>query len=172
MTDTQERKYSPSPRPFFDRPTLISRRDVTRHVWGDVVAGEVADYIYVSTNLIHCLVFQLPVGGRFTHSSEFRTVFGADEVLQVLSGTMVIANPETGEVHKISAGGRVTFGPGTWHHVFAHGAEPLRILEFLCPPPRCGDHRRVRAHPPIPRREPLRARRASPASHRTAEAGR
>jgi quercetin dioxygenase-like cupin family protein len=140
MTSSHDtkRQYAPSPRPSFDRPTAITRRDVTRHVWGDSMAGEVADFIYASTDKIHCLMFALPAGGKFTHSPEFRTVFGADELLHVLSGTMVIANPETGEVHKVRKGERVSFGPNTWHHVFAHGGEPLRILEFLCPPPSAG----------------------------------
>ncbi|MGH3729132.1 MAG: cupin domain-containing protein [Micromonosporaceae bacterium] len=138
LIEGTKRAYAPSPRPSFDRPTAITRRDVTRHIWGDGTAGEVADFIYASTDKIHCLMFALPTGGKFTHSPEFRTVFGADEMLYVLSGTMVIANPETGEVHKVRQGASVSFGPDTWHHVFAHGGEPLRILEFLCPPPSAG----------------------------------
>jgi quercetin dioxygenase-like cupin family protein len=132
------RPYSPSPRPTFDGPALISRTDVTRHIWGDPRAGEVADLIYASTERIHCLVFGLPVGGRFTHSPEFRTIFGADELLHVLSGTMVLADPETGEVQRVAAGQSVTFGPDTWHHAFAHGGEPLRVLELFAPPPSAG----------------------------------
>jgi quercetin dioxygenase-like cupin family protein len=130
--------YSPSPRPTYDRPTAITYRDVTRHIWGDPIAGEVADWIYASTDKIHCLVFGLPPGRDFRHSTEFRTVFGADEVLEVLSGTLVIANPETGEVLRAEAGERVAFGPNTWHHGFAHGTEPLRVLELYAPPPASG----------------------------------
>jgi quercetin dioxygenase-like cupin family protein len=130
--------YSPSPRPTYDRPTAIPYRDVTRHIWGDPIAGEVTDWIYASTDNIHCLVFGLAPGRDFRHSAEFRTVFGADEVLEVLSGTLVIANPETGEVLKAEAGERVTFGPDTWHHGFAHGPEPLRVLELYAPPPAKG----------------------------------
>jgi mannose-6-phosphate isomerase-like protein (cupin superfamily) len=130
--------YRPSPRPTFSGPAAIPYASVTRHVWGDPGSGEVADWIYASTDRIHMLVFGLPPGGRFMHSPEFRTVFGADEVIQVLSGTLVIANPETGEVHRVPRGGRVAFGPDTWHHAFAHGSEPLRALEFLAPPPSTG----------------------------------
>ncbi len=118
-------------------------------MWGDPEAGEVADLIYASTERIHCLVFALPVGGRFTHSPEFRTVFGADELLHVLSGTMVLANPETGEVARVAAGQSVTFGPDTWHHAFAHGHEPLRVLEMFAPPPSAGTtgaHARTRPY--------------------------
>jgi quercetin dioxygenase-like cupin family protein len=132
------RPYSPSPRPSFDGPALISAHTVTRHIWGDEQSGEVADWIYASTDLIHCLVFGLAPGGSFTHSHEYRTVFGADEVLTVLGGTLVLANPEVGELQKVETGLSVTFGAGTWHHAFAHGSEPLRVLEFLAPPPAVG----------------------------------
>jgi quercetin dioxygenase-like cupin family protein len=130
--------YAPSPRPTFDRPTCISYRDVTRHIWGDLTAGEVTDWIYASTDKIHCLVFGLAPGKEFRHSPEFRTVFGADELLEVLSGVLVLANPETGEVVRVPAGERVAFGPDTWHHGFAHGSEPLRVLELYAPPPSAG----------------------------------
>jgi quercetin dioxygenase-like cupin family protein len=133
-----QRPYSPSPRPNFEVPTAIYRRDVTRHIWGDDQAGEVADWIYASTARVHCLLFGLPPGGRFVHSPEFRTVFGADEVLQVISGTAMVANPETGEVYKVEQGEWFTFGANTWHHVFTHGTKALRVLEFLAPPPASG----------------------------------
>ena len=73
--------YSPSPRPTFDGPAAIPFQSVTRHLWGDPVSGEVADWIYVSSGLIHQLVFGLPPGGAFLHSENFRTVFAADELL-------------------------------------------------------------------------------------------
>ncbi|MEA2409827.1 MAG: hypothetical protein QOC77_388, partial [Thermoleophilaceae bacterium] len=53
-------------------------------------------------------------------------------------GTMVLADPETGEVQRVAAGQSVTFGPDTWHHAFAHGGEPLRVLELFAPPPSAG----------------------------------
>jgi quercetin dioxygenase-like cupin family protein len=130
--------YTPSPRPSFSVPTLIRRADATRHLWGDDESGVVADLIYASTGLIHALVFELPPGGVFRHSPSHRTVFGADEVLHVLSGTMVIANPETGEVLRVPRGGRVFFHKDTWHHAFAHDGEPLRVLELFAPPPAAG----------------------------------
>lgn len=130
--------YKPSPRPTFDRPAAITRREVTRHIWGDSEAGEVADWIYASTEKIHCLVFGLPAGGAFRHSEEFRTVFGADELLYVLEGTMLLSNPETGEIERIPAGSSAVFRQNTWHHAYAHGGEPLRVIEFFAPPPSAG----------------------------------
>ena len=101
--------YRPSPRPTFDGPALIPYAGVTRHIWGDPEAGEVADWIYASTERVHALVFGLAPGAWFRHSPEFRTIFGADELLYVLRGTMVIANPETGEVLRVPRGGTAFF---------------------------------------------------------------
>jgi quercetin dioxygenase-like cupin family protein len=98
----------------------------------------VADWIYVSSDKIHQLVFGLPAGGSFKHSDAYRTIFAADEVLYVLEGTMVLANPETGEVHRVARGEAAFFRRDTWHHAFAHGAEPLRVLELFAPPPAHG----------------------------------
>lgn len=127
-----------SPRPTFDRPALIRRRDVTRHVWGEPESGEVFDWIYASTEQVHALVFGVPPGGSFRHSDRFRTVFGADELLHVLEGTLVLCDPETGEVQRVPTGGEVAFRQDTWHHAFALGPEPLRVLELFAPPPAAG----------------------------------
>ena len=78
--------YTPSPRPTFPGPAHIPYEAATRHLWGDQVSGEVADWIYVSSDKIHHLVFGLPPGRGFRHSDAYRTVFAADEVLYVLEG--------------------------------------------------------------------------------------
>jgi mannose-6-phosphate isomerase-like protein (cupin superfamily) len=130
--------YRPSPRPTFDGPAAIPYASVTRHIWGDPEAGEVADWIYASTERVHALVFGLAPGAWFRHSPEFRTIFGADELLYVLRGTMMIANPETGEVLRVPRGGHAFFRADTWHHVHAHGNEELRVLELYAPPPATG----------------------------------
>jgi quercetin dioxygenase-like cupin family protein len=130
--------YKPSPRPTFTEPTHLRYTAITRHLWGDPDAGEVADWIYVSSDKIHQLVFGLAPGGAFRHSSEFRTLFGADLVYYVLSGMMVIANPQTGEVHRVQPGEAAFFRRDTWHHAFNYSDEPLRVLEFFAPPPSTG----------------------------------
>ncbi len=130
--------YKSSPRPVFKEPTVIPYASVTRHLWGDEEAGLVSDWIYVSSDQIHQLVFGLPPGGGFTHSDSFRTVFAADEVLHVLMGTMVIANPETGETRLVRTGEAVFFQRDTWHNAWAFGTEELRVLEFFAPPPSTG----------------------------------
>lgn len=130
--------YSPSPRPTFSGPAHIPYDTVTRHLWGDEVAGEVADWIYVSSDKIHQLVFGLLPGQAFRHSDEFRTIFAADEIFYVLSGTMVLCNPETGEVHRLLPGEAAFFRRDTWHHAFNYSREPLRVLELFAPPPSQG----------------------------------
>jgi quercetin dioxygenase-like cupin family protein len=130
--------YRPSPRPSFDAPTAIRGADAVRHTWGDEEAGFVEDWIYVSSQLIHAIVFGLPPGGAFRHSESFRTVFAADELLHVLQGTLVLANPETGEVVRAEPGESVFFRRDTWHHGFSYGEDPLRVLEFFAPPPATG----------------------------------
>ena len=130
--------YKSSPRPVFDQPTHIRYAEVTRHLWGDAATGFVDDWIYASTDKIHQLVFGLPGGGSFKHSEDFRTVFGADEVLYVLSGTYGSANPETGEVRVVKAGEAVFFRKDTWHHGFSLSSEPVKVLEYFAPPPSTG----------------------------------
>ncbi len=130
--------YKPSPRPTFAEPTHIPYATVTRHLWGDDEAGHVADWIYVSTDKIHQLLFGLPPGGAFRHSDSARTIFAADEVLYVLSGVMVLCNPQTGEVHPVHPGEAAFFRRDTWHHAFNHSQAPLRVLEYFAPPPSQG----------------------------------
>ena len=141
--------YRPSPRPSFDAPTAIRAADAVRHTWGDEEAGFVEDWIFVSSQRIHAIVFALPPGGAFRHSESFRTVFAADELLHVLQGTLVLANPETGEVVRAEPGESVFFRRDTWHHGFSYGDEPLRVLELFAPPPATGTsgaHARTRPY--------------------------
>lgn len=130
--------YAASPRPTFSGPAHIPYETVTRHLWGDQASGEVADWIYVSSEKIHQLLFGLPPGGAFRHSEDFRTIFAADEVFYVLSGVMVLANPETGEVQRVMPGEAAFFRRDTWHHAFNYSPEPLRVLEIFAPPPAKG----------------------------------
>src|SRR5262249_44926783 len=131
-------RYSPSPRPTYTEPTLIQHATVRRHIWGDRESGLVADWLYASTDRLHVLLFGLAPGKAFRHSPAYRTVFGADEVLVVLSGSMLAANPENGEMLLCQRGDSLCFRRDTWHHAFANGPEPLRVIEFFAPPPSTG----------------------------------
>jgi quercetin dioxygenase-like cupin family protein len=104
-------------------------------LWGDADSGEVADWIYVSNDKIHQIVFGLPANGFFRHSESYRTIFAADELYYVLQGELVLANPQAGEVVRACPGEAVFFRRDTWHHGFNNGTGPLRVLEFFAPPP-------------------------------------
>lgn len=130
--------YTPSPRPTFAGPAAIPFSSVSRYLWGDEEAGEVADWIYVSSDHIHQIVYGVNPGGSFRHSDQFRTIFAADIVYFVLSGAVALCNPATGEVQRLLPGESAIFRRDTWHHAFSVGSEPLRVLEFFAPPPSQG----------------------------------
>lgn len=129
--------YAPV-RPQFEGPTHIRAHDVPHQLWGDPVAGEVKDAVYVSNDKVHLLVFDMPSGGGFRHSKEFRTLFDTDEVYYVLSGTLAMNNPETGEVHRVAPGEGIFFRRDTWHYGFSLGEEAVRVVECIAPPPSTG----------------------------------
>jgi quercetin dioxygenase-like cupin family protein len=129
----------PSPRPAFAKPTAIRYDEATLHLWGDEEAGFVEDRIYVSSEQIHQLELSLPPGGRFQHSDANRTIFAADEFFYVLEGTLVLANPATGEVQRARAGEGIFFRRDTWHHGYNYDpSNRLRVLELFAPPPAQG----------------------------------
>jgi len=130
--------YTPSPRPSFDGPTHIPYSDVSRHLWGDEIAGVVIDWIYVSGEKIHQIMFELKPGEMFRHSEAHRTIFAADEIYYVLSGVLMISNPGTGEVHRVLPGEAAFFRRDTWHHALSAGDQPVRVLEYFAPPPSQG----------------------------------
>lgn len=127
-----------TPRPTYPTPTVVRRLGTAHHVWGDAGSGLVTDRVYVSTDTLHVLEFELAPGGGFRHSADNKTVFAADVAYCVLEGTLVIADPEHGEVRIAEAGEQVLFGRDTWHHGFNPGQAVTRVLEFFAPPPSRG----------------------------------
>ncbi len=130
--------YKPSPKPNFSKPTHIRYSSMDTYLWGDEETGKVKDWIYVSNKSLHQIIFGMEPGGFFKHSNQYRTIFGADELLYVLSGVLLICNPETGEIQKINKGESVFFSKDTWHHAFNFSNEYLQVLEFFSPPPITG----------------------------------
>ena len=130
--------YKPSPKPNFYKPTHIEYNKIETYMWGDEEAGKVQDWIYVSNESLHQIIFGMEPGGNFKHSDQYRTIFGADELLYVLSGILVINNPETGETHRVLPGESIFFQKDTWHHAFNYSDEYLQVLEFFSHPPITG----------------------------------
>ena len=130
--------YKPSPKPDFIKPTHIKYDSMETHMWGDEITGKVKDWIYVSNKSLHQIIFGMKARCNFKHSDQYRTIFGADELMYVLSGVLIINNPENGETHKINKGESVFFRKDTWHHAFNYSDEYLQVLEFFSPPPITG----------------------------------
>lgn len=131
MTIDRTRMVSPA-------PGVVGASSAVLKLWGDDRSGRVNDWIYVSNERIQLMVFSMPPGARFAHSEAARTAMAADELYYVLSGALVLANPETGEVHRLTRGEAASFGRDTWHHGFNPGTETLEVLEFFAPPPATG----------------------------------
>jgi mannose-6-phosphate isomerase-like protein (cupin superfamily) len=116
-----------------DAPIAIRRADAELKLWGDPVAGQVNDWIYVFGERLCELVFSMPPGARFTQSEVWKPIYGADELYYILQGTLVLGNPQTGEVVRAQAGDALRFRRDTWHHGFNAGDEELQVLEFFAP---------------------------------------
>ena len=157
--------YRPSPRPSFDAPTVIRARTRSSATPGATrrrASSRTGSTSRPSSSTRSSSACRRV--GAFRHSESFRTVFAADELLHVLQGTLVLANPETGEVVRAEPGESVFFRRDTWHHGFSYGDEPLRVLEFFAPPPATGTSGAYALTQPVPRAEHLRRRRGRSAS--------
>lgn len=126
----------PTPRPTYDHPTVIRHQDAVRHLWGDPGgSGQVSDQVYVSSSDLHVLQYTLTPRGRYVHSAANPTVFAADVAYVVLSGELILIDPEHGEVRPLTAGQVGFFRRDTWNHAVNPRHEPVRVLEFFAPPP-------------------------------------
>lgn len=138
QTHAPARPRRATPRPVYDAATVIAQEDAAAHLWGDPASGFVSDRVYLSTDVLHVLRYELGPGRRFVHSATNPTIFAADVTYIVLEGTLWAADPEHGEVQPVEAGQMLFFRRDTWHHVFNPSDDPVRVLEFFAPPPSRG----------------------------------
>ncbi|MCC6705571.1 MAG: cupin domain-containing protein [Thermomicrobiales bacterium] len=122
---------NPMPRPAFAGPSHVRAGAGVRYRWGDEISGEVSVEMLVWSDQLHCGLFSMPVGARFGHSDAYPTVTAADEVWITLAGSYIMSCPATGEVHRVHRDEGVLSRPGTWHHGYSVGDEPLLMIEFL-----------------------------------------
>ena len=54
--------YKPSPKPNFFKPTHIKYNSMDTYMWGDEEAGNVKDWIYVSNESLHQIIFGMEKG--------------------------------------------------------------------------------------------------------------
>ena len=71
--------YKPLLSQISHEPTHIVYKKMETYMWGDDEAGKVKDWIYVSNESLHQIIFGLEPGNNFKHSDQYRTIFGADE---------------------------------------------------------------------------------------------
>lgn len=128
----------PSPRTTFTVPTYISFANTLYRLWGDEQSGFVPDWIYVSGDKIHQMIFKLASGEGFRHSDAYRTYFAADVVYYILKGSLILINAETGEAQRAAQGETIFFRRDTWHHGLNDSIETLEVLEYVAPPPAQG----------------------------------
>ena len=68
--------------------------------------------------------------------------------------------PRPARSQRVETGEQVFFRRDTWHHAFAHGPEPLRVLELFAPPPAAGASGAYARQQPYLEDGALRRRRA------------
>ena len=127
-----------TPRIAYSEPTVVRAGTATPYRWGDDSSGFVEDEVLISSTALHSIIFTMPAGGSFVHSRENPTIFGADIVYVVLSGRLLLADPERAQLALAEAGDALFFRRDTWHDGFNRGAEPVRVLELFAPTPAVG----------------------------------
>ena len=127
-----------TPRLAYAAPTLVRAGHATPHRWGDEASGYVEDEVLISSPLLHSIIFTLPPRGRFLHSRDNPTIFRADIVYVILSGALVLVDPERGQVVQAHEGDALFFRRDTWHDGFNRRLEPVRVLELFAPTPAAG----------------------------------
>ena len=127
-----------TPRIAYSEPALIRAGTATPYRWGDQASGFVEDEVLISSTKLHSIIFTLQPGASFVHSRDNPTIFRADIVYVVLSGRLLLADPEHGHLTQADAGDAIFFRRDTWHDGFSRGAEPARVLELFAPTPATG----------------------------------
>ena len=62
--------YNHSPKPNYFKPTHIKYKLMETYLWGDAEAGNVKDWIYVSNESLHQIIFGMEPGANFKHSNQ------------------------------------------------------------------------------------------------------
>lgn len=117
-----------------DKAVHIPGQETTRVLWGDEISGKVHDSFFVMSSKIYQLIYGMAPGEVFRHSDQFPTLFSTDAVYFVLRGTLLLNNPETGEVHVVKPGEAAFLPRDNWNYGFSYATEPLSVLEYYIPP--------------------------------------
>lgn len=130
-------------------PRHLTGDSIRRVVVGDQQTGFFTDWVLADDEASFVNVFAVPPGAGRHLAPQHSYVSRSDQVLYVLDGEMVLADPTTGEVHRVTAGQATFLRPGTWHKLINLGEITLRGLEFVFPPQGTGQP--TPEAPPSPR---------------------
>jgi len=126
---------APDDRSDTPRGRLIRYSEARHYLWGDAVSGQVKDWYYASSPLIHMAMFSVPPGGMWRHSDTHKSYYGADECYLLLRGELTIHNPETGDVAVVRAGEGLHFREKTWHYGYNFTQQETIIICTFAPVP-------------------------------------
>jgi mannose-6-phosphate isomerase-like protein (cupin superfamily) len=129
---------STAPR-IFAGPELVRREQATQFLWGDAQAGFVSDAIYGRGERIAALVFTLRPGAHFGASATWKPIYDQHRFYYVVSGTLAIRDPESGEVAVARAGEAITWRGQRYHFGYNFGASETVVLDWYAPQERPPD---------------------------------
>ena len=134
MTDLPEQ--TPNAVRIFREPALVRRSEAARFLWGDEESHHVSDLIYGRGERISALIYHLRPGEQFRGSSVWKPIYDQHRVYYVVSGTLAISDPESGEIATAVAGEAISWRGARYHFGFNFGTEETFVLDWYAPPER------------------------------------
>jgi mannose-6-phosphate isomerase-like protein (cupin superfamily) len=118
---------------IFEGPTLVRRADAKRFLWGDETAHYVSDLIYGRGARVAALVYSLRPGAQFGASDTWKPLYDQHRFYFVVSGSLAIHDPESGEVAVAQAGEAITWRGTRYHYGYNFGTEETVVLDWYAP---------------------------------------
>jgi mannose-6-phosphate isomerase-like protein (cupin superfamily) len=123
----------------FREPVVVRRSDATRFLWGDEESHLVSDLVYGRGLQISSLIYHLRPGEYFRGSSTWKPLYDQHRVYYVVSGTLAIHDPESGEIATAVAGEAISWRGTRYHFGYNFGTEETFVLDWYAPPERAID---------------------------------
>jgi quercetin dioxygenase-like cupin family protein len=118
---------------LFTEATLVRRSDGERFLWGDEGSGQVADVIYGRGDRISAVTFTLGPGHWFGASDDWKPMYDQHRFYYVVTGTLAIHDPETGEVAVAEAGEAIAWRGARYHFGYNAGDDEVLVLDWFAP---------------------------------------
>lgn len=115
-------------------PTLIRYSEATRFLWGDEESHQVSDWYYGAGERIAAFMFSLRPGDYFRYSKQWKTLYDQQRIYYVLQGSIVLHDPQSGEVALANQGEAIYWHGNKWHFGYNFGQCETLILEGCVPP--------------------------------------